>query len=173
MRMCREAAWYRHCGPAFERKCCARWCRNRITALDFRLLRGVPVCRTCHALATPADFPRRLRVNRMAGDKKTRAKATKKRFTKAEREQCWRHHFGKCYEHRCYVRWCRNRIDVYNFHMGHNKPESQGGSSDLRNLRPICANCNQGMGDRMTIDEWNAMHEKKQGWVGRVVSWVW
>lgn len=209
--MKREVAWYRHCGECFEHKCCARWCRSRITVFDFALVQGLPVCWRCSVLAghhvhrhtrgtrgtrntsgtsgtnePPGACRRAQRLcvwcqkdssRHMAPGKKKDSKKIpghrKTTFTQAERQQCWRHHFGKCYEHRCYVRWCRNRIDVYNFHMGHNVPESKGGERDLRNLRPICANCNQGMGDRMTIDEWSDLHAPKQGWAGKLLSWVW
>jgi len=41
-----------------------------------------------------------------------------------------------------------------NWHVGHNIPESWGGRTCLNNLRPICSDCNLGMGARMTIDTW-------------------
>jgi len=78
----------------------------------------------------------------------------------AIREQTWLTYFGKCYKHKCYVWWCKNTIDVFNFHVGHNVPESVGGSLDISNLRPICSRCNQSMGNRMTIEEWADLSHK-------------
>ena len=46
-------------------------------------------------------------------------------------------------------------MDVFNFHVGHNIPESKGGDMVLENLRPICQGCNLSMGSQFTIDEWN------------------
>jgi 5-methylcytosine-specific restriction endonuclease McrA len=79
----------------------------------------------------------------------------------ALREQVWIVHMGKVFEGKCRVRWCSNTISVFDFQSGHNIPESRGGSTDLSNLVPICARCNQSMGDRFTIDQWNRLSEPK------------
>ena len=50
-------------------------------------------------------------------------------------------------------------MNVFQFHVGHNKPRSTGGADSLENLVPICANCNLSMGNRYTIDEWNRLHK--------------
>ena len=42
-------------------------------------------------------------------------------------------------------------MDAFNFHVGHDIPESKGGTLDLFNLYPICAKCNQSMSDKYTI----------------------
>jgi len=81
----------------------------------------------------------------------------KTKIPKALREQVWIHFNGKIYEHKCYVYWCKNVIDVFNFQVGHNIPESKGGPTVLENLRPICSSCNLSMGNRYTIDEWNKL----------------
>lgn len=47
-------------------------------------------------------------------------------------------------------------MSVFDFECGHNVPESKGGKTTLDNLVPICARCNRSMGDRYSIDEWNA-----------------
>ena len=79
---------------------------------------------------------------------------------KAVREQVWIQRFGKVFERTCYIKWCSNVINVYSFHCGHDMPASKGGDISLTNLFPICANCNLGMGDKYTIQEWNALHDK-------------
>jgi len=85
------------------------------------------------------------------------ALSPKERIPKALREQVWLHHAGKSFDVVCFVTWCTNKITVFDFHVGHNIPESKGGKLALTNLRPICARCNTSMGDRFTIDQWNAM----------------
>jgi 5-methylcytosine-specific restriction endonuclease McrA len=84
-------------------------------------------------------------------------KTIKRVIPKALREQVWLKFVGKRYETKCYIRWCKNKMDVFNFHVGHNIPESQGGPTTLENLRPICARCNLSMGDSYTIDEWQLL----------------
>lgn len=84
------------------------------------------------------------------------------KIPKAVREQSWIEHCGKIFETKCAVTWCLNTINVFNFHCGHNIPHSAGGSIDIHNLIPICANCNIGMGDRYTINQWSAMYKRKK-----------
>ena len=86
----------------------------------------------------------------------------KKTIPKALREQVWLHCFGETYKHSCYISWCQNNITVFNFHTGHNIPESKGGTLSLENLRPICARCNHSMGCRYTITEWTRLHHNMQ-----------
>ena len=74
---------------------------------------------------------------------------------KALREQVWIQVFGRIFEHKCYIKWCQNTINVWDFHVGHDIPESKGGTLDIHNLKPICARCNQSMSDNYTIKEWN------------------
>ena len=80
---------------------------------------------------------------------------TKLKIPKALREQVWLKFIGKKYHDKCHVKWCKNDIDVFNYHVGHNVPESKGGDTVIENLRPICARCNLSMGNTYTIDEWN------------------
>ena len=47
---------------------------------------------------------------------------------------------------------------------GHNIPESKGGPTNVENLIPICRNCNVGMGNRFTIDEWQQKYETPSKW---------
>ena len=37
------------------------------------------------------------------------------------------------------------------FYVGHNKPESRGGTLSINNLKPICSRCNLSMSDNYTI----------------------
>ena len=86
--------------------------------------------------------------------KKEPTKKRKQHIPKALREQVWVKYFGETYNHKCYVSWCSNTINVFDFHVGHNKPESKGGKLTLSNLRPICSRCNLSMGDNYTITQW-------------------
>ena len=58
-------------------------------------------------------------------------KNKKKHIPKAIKEQVWIKNFGRKFSHKCYILWCKNDINVFNFHVGHNIPESKGGNSSL------------------------------------------
>ena len=95
------------------------------------------------------------------------AKCVKKLYRKATipkaiREQVWLQTFGKVYENKCYISWCKNIISVFDFHVGHDQPESKGGTLDVNNLKPICARCNLSMSDNYTIEEWNKLTKQKE-----------
>jgi len=80
----------------------------------------------------------------------------RKAIPKAVREQLWLRHCGARFSSICPIRWCSNKITVFDFHVGHNVPVSKGGCElDMNNMRPICSRCNHGMGARYTIDEWS------------------
>ena len=81
-------------------------------------------------------------------------KYRKANIPKALREQVWLQTFGKIFEHSCHIEWCNNIINVFDFHVGHDIPESKGGTLTIDNLKPICARCNLSMGDNYTIGEW-------------------
>jgi 5-methylcytosine-specific restriction endonuclease McrA len=68
---------------------------------------------------------------------------------------------GPKYETKCNVHWCTNRINVFDFHVGHNIPESKGGTLDIKNLQPICSRCNLSMGNSYTFDEWALLSPKR------------
>lgn len=79
----------------------------------------------------------------------------KHKFSAAERQRIWLTYIGKSFEAKCLIPWCLNRITVFDFHVGHNIPETFGGSYSLDNVRPICKNCNLSMGHRYTQDQWS------------------
>ena len=79
----------------------------------------------------------------------------KQKIPKALREQVWIHYLGTTFETKCTVSWCTNIINTFNYHVGHDLPESKGGTLAITNLRPICARCNLSMGSTFTIQEWN------------------
>ncbi len=86
----------------------------------------------------------------------------KRAIPQAVREAVWIYHCGRVFSAKCTVEWCRNEITVYDFQAGHNIPESKGGETTVDNLRPICSRCNLSMGDRYTIDEWNATFRSRE-----------
>jgi len=88
----------------------------------------------------------------------------KEKIPKALREQVWLTHVGKKYEAKCYVKWCKNKITVFDFQSGHNIPESKGGATDINNLRPICSRCNSSMNDNYSIDEWEKLSQPISKW---------
>lgn len=93
--------------------------------------------------------------------RKRKTKYKKRRIPKALREQVWTQYFGKCFEHSCYIDWCKNKITVFNYHIGHDIPESKGGTLAINNLKPICSRCNLSMSDDYTIKEWIDMGKRK------------
>tara|TARA_B110000908_G_C10240215_1_gene445646 strand:+ start:100 stop:393 length:294 start_codon:yes stop_codon:yes gene_type:complete len=92
----------------------------------------------------------------------TKKKYKKKPIPKAIREQVWKKYFGMKYNHKCYISWCQNKIDVFNFHVGHNKPESHGGKLNIGNLRPICSRCNHSMSNNYTIHQWDNLGKSQK-----------
>ena len=88
----------------------------------------------------------------------------KQRIPKAMREQVWIQNFGKKFEHSCYVPWCKNKINVFDFQVGHDIPESKGGKLAITNLKPICSRCNSSMSDNYSIKEWISAGSSKLKW---------
>jgi len=86
----------------------------------------------------------------------------KANIPKALREQVWIKYIGKKYNSKCYIHWCTNVIDVFNFQVGHNIPESKGGELVIENLRPICSRCNLSMSNIYTIDDWQKLGGKEK-----------
>ena len=86
----------------------------------------------------------------------------KQPIPKAIREQVWLRTFGKTYESKCYIKWCKNTINVFDYHVGHNIPESKGGTLEIDNLKPLCSRCNLSMSSNYTIDEFVSLGEPKK-----------
>ena len=83
--------------------------------------------------------------------------AVKASIPRALREQVWIYYAGRVFQRRCIVPWCSNIMTVFDFHVGHDKPESKGGATELKNLRPICSRCNLSMGSQYSIKEWGRL----------------
>ena len=107
----------------------------------------------------PPLAPRPVLTIKKSEKKQKGAQSTKKYKKKpiptALREAVWITKCGRVFEHKCNVHWCPNIMTAYDFQAGHNIPESKGGPTNMDNLIPICGRCNNSMGDRYTIDEWN------------------
>ena len=86
-------------------------------------------------------------------------KKCKKKIPRALREQVWLQNIGKQFEYKCLVKWCQNRINPFDFNVGHDIPESKGGGTNINNLKPICNRCNLSMGNHYSINEWSKMGE--------------
>jgi 5-methylcytosine-specific restriction endonuclease McrA len=91
-------------------------------------------------------------------NQKEKHRNRKQKIPAAFREQIWYRDMGKAFQGKCPTRWCNNIITVFDFHAGHNIPESKGGEAIPDNLTPICARCNLSMGDRYTFKEWSALN---------------
>lgn len=105
-------------------------------------------------------FPEKPPLKRPRGRPKTLPEGAKKRKAKipaAVQEAIWITKMGRVFEGKCLTTWCPNTITVFDFHAGHDIPESKGGTIAPENLYPICARCNLSMGDRYTFKEWCAM----------------
>ena len=90
----------------------------------------------------------------------------KAHIPKALREQVWIQHYGTVFHNKCPTRWCQNRVNVFDFQVGHNVPESKGGSTTIDNLIPICGRCNLSMSNTYTFDEWSqTFGSRKRTWV--------
>ena len=87
---------------------------------------------------------------------------TRKPIPKAIRQQVWLQYIGEQFKSECYIKWCKNIMTIFNYHVGHNIPDSKGGTLNVENLRPICSNCNLSMSDNYTIDEWNNLGNKRK-----------
>ena len=95
----------------------------------------------------------------LIGKKKINKKAN---IPKKLREEVWNHYNKDKYCAKCFVPWCNRNIDVFNFHVGHDIPECKGGTTDIINLKPICANCNLSMSYKFTITDWSKLKLKKK-----------
>ena len=101
-------------------------------------------------------------------------KYKKENIPKSLKKEIWLSNFGKVYSHKCYITWCSNDINVFDFHAGHDTPESKGGSLELKNLKPICSVCNTSMGAKYTIKEYIQVGgvNKRLSMVKRFAMWL-
>ena len=97
------------------------------------------------------------RARRMSDTEGKSAKPGKASIPLALRQQVWKTYVGEKFASKCLVGWCTNQITAFEFDVGHNLPESKGGTLDISNLRPICHKCNISMSNTYTIDEWNRL----------------
>lgn len=93
---------------------------------------------------------------------KPRVATEKATIPKALREQVWIEFAGRVFQRKCLIPWCANTMTVFDFHVGHDVPESQGGATDISNLRPICARCNLSMGSQYTVRSWAKLSTGKR-----------
>tara|TARA_Y100000590_G_scaffold464904_2_gene635580 strand:+ start:1385 stop:1933 length:549 start_codon:yes stop_codon:yes gene_type:complete len=82
----------------------------------------------------------------------------RKNIPKKLRKEVWLKYMGKVYEGKCYVNQkggpCTNIINVLgDWHCGHNIAHKYGGRTVVKNLRPICSECNIGMSS-ISIEDW-------------------
>ena len=80
---------------------------------------------------------------------------TKQPIPKALREQVWLKTSNQQFQVKCPIAWCNNKINVFDFHVGHIIPQSKGGATTISNLKPICARCNLSMSKPYTITEFS------------------
>ena len=108
-------------------------------------------------LPKPARLPRIPKPTRLPKQVFT----TKEPIPKRIRELVWTTNNGETFTHKCFVSWCDNNINVFNFQVGHDIPESKGGTIDIHNLKPICSNCNLSMSNKYSITEWSKLIDMK------------
>lgn len=94
---------------------------------------------------------------RTKSEKSETAPKRKAKIPAAIQEAIWILKMGRVFEGKCLTTWCPNIITVFDYHAGHDIPESKGGDVSVENLYPICARCNLSMGDRYTFKQWSAM----------------
>lgn len=83
---------------------------------------------------------------------------------KALREQVWLRDMGRNYSGKCKTKWCKNKVTVFDFHCGHNIPESKGGPTTLDNIIVLCARCNLSMSNKYNLKEWNTFSSPPSCW---------
>ena len=81
----------------------------------------------------------------------------KKRIKKGLKAKVWFREFDRRDEGECPVIHCTERITKYKFEAGHIISELNGGPTTLKNLRPICKNCNC----QMSSTNWKEFEESE------------
>ena len=83
-----------------------------------------------------------------------KAAKPRKKLSKDQRFEVWKKYIGATKaEGPCYV--CKKTIHMTDFDFGHNIARAKGGSDSIANYRPICRQCNRGMGT-MSIETYKA-----------------
>jgi 5-methylcytosine-specific restriction endonuclease McrA len=96
----------------------------------------------------------------------------KANIPKALREQVWIKYMKNRLHGKCVIVWCKNKMSAFDFHVGHDIPESKGGTLDITNLRPICARCNLSMSNNYTISEWEDLQGFPRKWWHRFICFT-
>jgi hypothetical protein len=73
-------------------------------------------------------------------------KAKKNKLNKQMRARCWVKYVGEDVARTKCLCCQEQMITTFSFECGHVEAHACGGSNDLSNLRPICRDCNNGMG---------------------------
>ena len=89
-------------------------------------------------------------------------KKRKARVPRALKEQVWIKHNKKKFQVKCPTEWCKNKINCFNHHVGHIRPESKGGATNIETLKPVCAKCNLSMSNTHTMDEFSELYASHQ-----------
>lgn len=79
----------------------------------------------------------------------------RKAIPKSLKNKLWNDAFPTVSEGKCYC--CKRLIAIDNFHAGHAISVANGGETNINNLKPLCAPCNQSMGT-MNIDDYKTKY---------------
>jgi 5-methylcytosine-specific restriction endonuclease McrA len=74
------------------------------------------------------------------------SKPNKNKLNKQMRARCWTKYVGEDLARTRCICCQEQMITTFSFECGHVEAHACGGSNDLSNLRPICRDCNNGMG---------------------------
>ena len=70
----------------------------------------------------------------------------KRKIPQQIRQQVWTKYMGNVSQGKCYCCRITELKQLTNYQCGHVKSEKEGGTIDIKNLRPICISCNSSMG---------------------------
>lgn len=129
----------------------ARRRKKKIDTKSNDTKKGSKIIKFLKNIIIPCNKPKR----EESDEEPVKCKQRKCKIPLAMKQTVWVNQFGEVYKHKCVTKWCHRVITVFDFEVGHNIPESKGGATSPENLRPICRQCNIGMGNRYTIDEWS------------------
>lgn len=89
---------------------------------------------------------------------KTKPGKRKKTIPKTIRNQVWRKYCGNKLDSKCFC--CDRELAYECWEAGHVIAESNGGNTDIENLRPVCMSCNRSMGKTNMIEFMKEYHMK-------------